>query len=245
MQFSGHSWQTIPCQKNSKKNMLSTGVQNISLTNRFSLLSSYNAIEQGKARNTKITTRKSRYTPTWLENRHVSQKEVPRNVKVKAHCPVVDINLREISFLSKLKSSVNISSMARKRAESLERKLKAHHQSHVVKIIQKSTHDVEYSGKDIISSIKSREMEMKSEKKPYVHTCQTLRAFLKSKRYSLRDGIPIPYKKLIEKCENDNNLLETPMKYLNNIVYHIVRIEMLRNKNQEKKIRFETKGRRQ
>ena len=172
----------------------------------------------------------------------MSPKEVPRNVKAKAPSTVVDINLREISCLSKLKNSVNISSVARKRVESLERKLKVQHESHVVKKIQKSIHDVENGGKDVISSITSSEMEMKSEKKPFVHTCQTLRAFLKSKKYSLRDGIPIPYKKLIKRCKNDNNLLERPIKYLNNILYHIVRIEMLRNKNQKKKSDLKLRG---
>ena len=103
------------------------------------------------------------------------------------------------SSLSKLKNSVNISSVARKRVESLERKLKVQHESHVVKKIQKPTHDVENSGKDVISSITSSEMEMKSEKKPYGHMCQTLRAFLKSKKYSLRNGIPIPFSKLMNK----------------------------------------------
>ena len=179
----------------------------------------------------KINTRKSQYTPTWLRIGHGSQKEVSRNVKIKTQNMVKDINLIEISNLDKVKSSSNISSMARKRVESLERNLKAHYGNHVIKKIQKSTCDVENSEKNVIFSTKSSENELKSERWSYVHTCQTLRAFLKSKKYSLRNGIPIPFSKLIEKCVNDCNLLEEPNRYLDNIVYHINRIEMM-NKNQ-------------
>ena len=139
---------------------------------------------------------------------------------------ITDINSIEISNLVKVKSSSNISSMARKRVESLERNLKAYHGVDVVKTIQKSTCDIENSGENVIFSTKTNDLEMKSEGCLYIHTCQTLRAFLTSKKYSLRNGFPIPFSKLIEKCVDDNNLFEEPLRYLDNIVYHIVRIEM-------------------
>ena len=132
--------------------------------------------------NKKINTRRSQYTPTWLRIGHRSQKEVSKNVKVKTQNMVTDINLIEISSLVKMKSSSNISSMARKRVESLERKLRAHHGVHVANKIQKSLCDVENSGEHVTFSTKSNEKEMKSEWCSYIHTCQTLRAFLKSKK---------------------------------------------------------------
>ena len=131
--------------------------------------------------------------------------------------------------------------MARKRVESLERKLRAHHDVHVANKIKKSSCDVENNVEHVTFSTKSNEKEMKSEWCSYIHTCQTLRAFLKSKKYSLRTGIPIPFSKLIEKCVNVCNLLEEPNRYLDNIVYHINRIEML-NKNQNKKSDFKLRA---
>ena len=136
----------------------------------------------------KINSRQSQYTPTWLRNGHGSRKEVSRNVKVKTQNMVTDINLNEISNLGKVKSSFNISSMARKRVESLERNLKAYHGVDVVKTIQKSTCDVENSGENVIFSTKTNDLEMKSEECLYVHTCQTLRAF-KGERFILKSNL--------------------------------------------------------
>ena len=93
----------------------------------------------------KINTRRSLYTPSWLRIRHGSQKEVSRNATVKTQNIITDINSIEISNLVKLKNSSNISSLARKRVESLERNLKAYHGVHEIKKIQKSTCDVENS----------------------------------------------------------------------------------------------------
>ena len=146
----------------------------------------------------------------------------------------MDLNSKELLDLKRVEACSNINETARKEIDSLKRKLTAYFdefdesrtcESDKIDLCPKiSDSQEESSQNDQCSST----VHMNSR------TCQTLREFLKSKKYRLRYGIPIPYSKLfvsLENCQKDEILLNKTRKYLNLMIFHIYRIEFSKMKS--------------
>ena len=160
-------------------------------------------------------TRYCQYTPNWFKSQQESTIGISKRNFYKSRKEILDLNSKEILDLKRVEACANINKIARKEIASLKRKLTEY--SNDYEELRSYESDTVNLGPKINES--QTELSQKDEcssKVAHLHggTCQTLREFLKSKKYRLSYGIPIPYSKLsgaIDNCQKGDVLLNKTM----------------------------------
>ena len=206
------------------------------LSNKGEDLSPISIIDQSIKNDGKKTNRRyCQYSPTWFKSQQESMKGISKSIFRIPRKEVLDLNSKELLDLKRVEACSNINETARKEIDSLKRKLTEYFDEFDEFRICESD-KIDLCPKISDSQEASSQNEQCSSTVVHINggTCQTLREFLKSKKYRLRYGIPIPYSKLfvsLDNCQKDEILLNKTRKYLNLMIFHINRIEFSKMKS--------------